>query len=108
MMSLRLGGTASFEEKPSATLPSFVGLSRFVSRGGGFLNDGKAKTVTSDLSSVVDYWTFYWSYYFFETAYNSLRNDSPLDLNSSFSVIGSDSRLTNFCSFSAFFSASDF
>ena len=42
MTSLRLGGTTSLEEKPSPTLPSFWGLSRLVSSGGGSANEGKA------------------------------------------------------------------
>ena len=40
MVSLRFGGTISLEEKPTPTCPSFVGLSRFVSNGGGFVNSG--------------------------------------------------------------------
>ena len=40
IVSFRFGGTISLEEKPSPTCPSFVGLSRFVSNGGGFVNSG--------------------------------------------------------------------
>ena len=47
MTSLRLGGTTSFEEKPSPTFPLFVGLSRLVSSGGGGVNEGKAITGAS-------------------------------------------------------------
>ena len=50
MTSLRLGGTTSFEEKPSPTFPSFVGLSRLVSSGGGSAKEGNAITGASSFA----------------------------------------------------------
>ena len=66
ILSLRSGGTISFDVNPTPTRPSLVGSSRLASRGGGGVKLGKAITGASSLSFSSSVSTFYFLYYFLD------------------------------------------